>query len=239
MQRNVVERCSYLFPAVLHASTFWRDAPLALIEIGCSVGLNLLLDQYAYIDSSTGPYGNRHSDIVIPSDSRGSNPFNLEMRMPPVHARIGLDPIIVDHTCPDQIAWLEALIWPEHPGRRSLFRQALHRRSFEPLDLQTCDGFAEIETALNAIPAACLPVIYHTHVANQVTPEKLTEFSRRLSRIATHRDLAYLHRNRQPDLHLDVFQDGERKSFSLAQTCIYGRWWHWQPTRESRQALPA
>ncbi len=47
VQTNEVGRCSFLRPAI-QAAALRAGAPLALLEVGASAGLNLLLDRYGY-----------------------------------------------------------------------------------------------------------------------------------------------------------------------------------------------
>ena len=48
VQTNEVQRSAHLFPAILTASRFFEDRPVALVELGASAGFNLLWDHYIY-----------------------------------------------------------------------------------------------------------------------------------------------------------------------------------------------
>ncbi len=49
-----------------------------IVEAGCSAGLLLAFDRYAYRDDSGAVWGDTQSRLVIDVDSRGSLPGSLE-----------------------------------------------------------------------------------------------------------------------------------------------------------------
>ena len=60
-QTNEVGRCSALLPGLCHiASLYDQDAPIALLDLGTSAGLNLLFDDYAYTYRSASGDGVLH-----------------------------------------------------------------------------------------------------------------------------------------------------------------------------------
>jgi hypothetical protein len=169
VQTNSVERCSYLFPAMLFAAEFFQGQPLAMVEIGCSTGLNLLWDCYSYTYGGSGKLGDANSPVDICCELRENSLALSFNAIPVIDYRIGLDLHVVDHSCTDSIAWLRALIYPEHRSRREKLEAALRFRSSWNLDLRDCDGFASIQAVIDEVPPNNIPVIYHTNVANQIS----------------------------------------------------------------------
>ncbi len=129
IQTNEVRRGLALWPAGTLAVTIAKDTPLALVEIGCSAGLNLIWDRYGYHyrDATGATYhaGNANSLLQMDAELRGPLIPPLVTLPPRINQRIGIDlqPLNIHSSC--DIAWLEALIWPEHHDRREFLRQAI------------------------------------------------------------------------------------------------------------------
>ena len=103
-QTNEAGRCAVLLP-VLAA----LPQPLALLEVGASAGLCLYPDRYAY----------RYGDQVLGAGEPVLDCAATGVAPPPARPevvwRAGLDLNPLDVTDPADVAWLDALIWPEHP----------------------------------------------------------------------------------------------------------------------------
>jgi hypothetical protein len=112
-QTNEVGRCALLLP-VLAA----LPQPLALLEVGAAAGLGLYPDRYSY------RYGDHRIGTggpVLDCALTGTAP---PTRLPEIVWRAGLDLNPLDVTDPADLAWLEALIWPEQHNRRERLRAA-------------------------------------------------------------------------------------------------------------------
>ena len=67
-QTNEVGRCSFLLPALEVISSAVERRPLALVEVGCSAGLNLLMDRYPGHKQGVRP----QDDMIKPEDVAGA-----------------------------------------------------------------------------------------------------------------------------------------------------------------------
>ncbi|WP_112620037.1 DUF2332 family protein, partial [Micromonospora saelicesensis] len=112
-QTNEAGRCAVLLP-VLAA----LPQPLALLEVGASAGLCLYPDRYAY---RYGDHRVGSGELVLDCAANGLVP---PVGVPQVVWRAGLDLNPLDVTDPDDVSWLDALIWPEHAHRRARLRAA-------------------------------------------------------------------------------------------------------------------
>jgi hypothetical protein len=112
-QTNEAGRCAVLLPVLSGL-----PQPLALLEVGASAGLCLYPDRYGY---RYGPHTVGTGPPVLDCDAIGVTP---PARVPQVVWRAGLDLNPLDVTDPDDVTWLDALIWPEHEHRRARLRQA-------------------------------------------------------------------------------------------------------------------
>ncbi|MBF9133545.1 DUF2332 domain-containing protein, partial [Plantactinospora sp. S1510] len=120
-QTNEAGRCAVLLP-VLAA----LPQPLALIEVGASAGLCLYPDRYAYRYGGTSVGS---GEPVLECEATGMAP---PARVPEVVWRAGLDLNPLDVTDPADVAWLEALVWPEHTHRRARLRAAAAVAAADP-----------------------------------------------------------------------------------------------------------
>jgi hypothetical protein len=156
-QTNEAGRCAVLLP-VLAA----LPQPLALLEVGASAGLNLYPDRYAY----------RYGDHVIgtgePLLECAATGLTPPRRRPEVVWRAGLDLNPLDVTDPADVAWLDALIWPEHSGRRARLRAAAAVAATDPPLLVRGDLVADLPALAARAPAGATLVVFHTSVLYQV-----------------------------------------------------------------------
>jgi hypothetical protein len=165
-QTNEAGRCAVLLP-VLAA----LPQPLALLEVGASAGLCLYPDRYAY----------RYGDHMI-----GSGEPILECAptglappaaLPDVVWRAGLDLNPLDVTDSADVAWLEALIWPEHAHRRARLRAAMAVAALEPPLLVRGDLVDDLPALAAQAPADATLVVFHTSVMYQVPAPRREAFA--------------------------------------------------------------
>jgi hypothetical protein len=164
-QTNEAGRCAVLLP-VLAA----LPQPLALLEVGASAGLCLYPDRYSY----------RYGDHVL-----GSGVPLLECEIsgtappasrPTVVWRAGLDLNPLDVTDPADLAWLDALVWPEHEHRRARLRAAAAVVAAQPPLLIRGDLVDDLPALAARAPADATLVVFHTAVLYQVPPARRAAF---------------------------------------------------------------
>jgi hypothetical protein len=166
-QTNEIGRCAVLLP-VLAA----LPQPLALLEVGASAGLNLFPDRYAY------HYGGRRigdGPPVLECALTGANPPD---RRPEVVWRAGIDLNPLDVTDPRDVAWLEALIWPEHEHRRERLTAAAAIAAADPPHLIRGDLVDDLPALAAQAPRDATLVVFHTSMLYQVPPERREAFAR-------------------------------------------------------------
>ena len=165
-QTNEAGRCAVLLP-VLAA----LPQPLALLEVGASAGLCLYPDRYAY------RYGDRQvgeGEPVLDCELIGTEP---PVRRPEVVWRAGLDVNPLDVTDPADVAWLEALIWPEHRHRRERLRAAAAVAAADPPLLVRGDLVDDLPALAEQAPAGATLVVFHSSVLYQVPPQRRNAFT--------------------------------------------------------------
>jgi hypothetical protein len=174
-QTNEAGRCAVLLP-VLAA----LPQPLALLEVGASAGLCLYPDRYAY---RYGRHAVGSGDLVIECVATGVSP---PTRLPEVVWRAGIDVNPLDVTNPADVAWLEALIWPEHAHRRTRLRAAAAIAAADPPLLVRGDLVDDLPALAAQAPAGASLVVFHTSVLYHVPAPRRAAFADRVRRLPAH-----------------------------------------------------
>ncbi|MGA9226016.1 MAG: DUF2332 domain-containing protein [Mesobacillus sp.] len=227
VQTNEVSRCSYLYPAFSYIYRMTKK-PLALIEIGTSAGLQLLVEKYKYSYGTERNYGFKNSDVHISAEIRGDyTPLN-QLSNFNVASRIGIDLHINDVSDEEDYLWLKSLIWPEHQERRELFEKAACYVRNNTLKLIEGDGVELLESISKYIPDDQIICVFHTHVANQMPIETKERLLQNIKNVGEKRDIFHLYNNIQDrDLHLDYYLNGKESLNKIAETEGHGRWFTW------------
>ena len=164
-QTNEIGRCALLLPVLAGL-----PQPLALLEVGAAAGLGLYLDRYSY---RYGEHRLRTSGPVLDCALTGIAPPN---RLPEVVWRAGLDLNPLDVTDPGDLAWLEALIWPEQHERRERLRAAAAIATEDPPTLIRGDLVDDLPRLAAQSPDDVTLVVFHTSVLYQVPAARRTLF---------------------------------------------------------------
>ena len=158
-QTNEAARCALHVPALAGI-----EGPLALLEVGASAGLCLYPDRYSYrysghprLDPDDGP-----STVVLDSEVQG--PVPVPDRLPEIAWRGGIDLNPLDVRRPDDVAWLDALVWPEHDDRRERLRAAAAIAASDPPRIVAGDLNDRVAALAAEAPADATLVVFHTAV---------------------------------------------------------------------------
>lgn len=154
-QTNEPGRCATLLPLLVEPRQ-----PIALFEVGASMGLCLYPDRYAYRYSSGAVLG----DGPVVLDCAVSGPVPVPTRRPEVAWRGGLDLDPLDVRSDEDVRWLEALVWPEQVERFERLRAAVAIARTDPPAIVTGDLTTDLAAATASVPADLPLVIVHSAV---------------------------------------------------------------------------
>lgn len=174
-QTNEAGRCAVLMPLLAAL-----PQPLALLEVGASAGLNLYPDRYVY------RYGDTTIGTGEPMLDCVSTGRDLPRRRPEVVWRAGLDLNPLDVTDPADLAWLDALIWPEHTQRRARLRAAAAIAAADPPLLVRGDLVADLPALAARAPAGATLVVFHNSVLYQVAEGVRSAFAALVATLPGH-----------------------------------------------------
>lgn len=164
------------------------EGPIALIEVGASAGLCLILDRYDYRLTSD-------VDVLDLASSSGSHLHSIEcavegtqppLRLPDIRWRSGVDLNPVDLNDQDERTWLETLIWPEHHDRRERFRLAATEWSRDPPDVIVGDVLDGLESVSSRVPRGLTTVVMHSALLAYLSPDSRARATEAIRAVADH-----------------------------------------------------
>lgn len=118
-QTNEPARCAVLLPVLASL-----PQPLAILEVGASAGLCLLLELYGYDYGARGRIAPARADApAFPCLMDAATP--VPATMPRIAWRAGTDLNPLDPADAEAAAWPETLVWPEQAERAARLRAAL------------------------------------------------------------------------------------------------------------------
>lgn len=231
VQTNEVQRSACLLPGFEELYRAGGELPLALIEIGSSAGLNLRWDSYAYDYGEGHKYGNPASPLQLQCTLQGDKTPNFMPALPPVAWRVGLDlnPIYVQK--PDDVLWLEALVWPEHFHRAERLRLALQLAQQDPPRLLAGNALELLPGVLAEAPQNTTLGVFHSIALYQFSSRMREQFYAILAEFSHKRPFYELSLEISPDLRyllsLNHFDNGQESSRMLARCHAHGGWLEW------------
>lgn len=193
-QTNEVRRAAALYPAVALAARQARG-PVGLLEVGCSAGLLLGMDTFAYRYQCPGG----EQLAAGPAKAAVGLHCALELAqgaaLPKVPkklvtgAKVGLDRAPVDAGDEEELAWLEACVWADQPERIRLLRTAAAAQARKPPELVAGDAVDDLATAAARVPAELPLVVYTSHAIAYLPEARRSDFVAALERLAADRPL--------------------------------------------------
>ena len=197
-QTNETGRCATLLPS-LAAISAAEGKPLALIEVGASAGLVLLPDRYCYeFDDGT-------TVTRLSPDQRArtggeppvltcvtSGPVPLPAELPQVVWRAGIDLNPLDVNNADDVAWLEALVWPEQDFRLRRLRQAVAIAQQDPPIVIAGDLNDQLVDVAAQAPAGAALVVFHSAVMGYLSAKGRSRFRQTIRELAAGRGCHWL-----------------------------------------------
>ena len=197
-QTNEIARGAAILPALGAAAAATGARDLALLDFGCSAGLNLGVDRYALRyateDGRWHERGPARDGARAEIESRwlgtAALPADPAWR---IALRHGLDPAPVDVTDPAGLRWLQACLWPHDATRRERLDRAAAQLQTLPHTLQQADDcIAALEPWLSGLPAGVQPVLLTSWVLYYFNDADLARLRATVDRLALSHGLAWI-----------------------------------------------
>ncbi len=252
-QTNEVGRCAIL-RAVLGSLRASGSQEVSLLDLGCSAGLNLLLDEYACVFGGTA-VGPSDASVVLRCELRGVMP---ELAIPRIVARVGLDVAPIDVTDDDAVAWLLACLWPDDLDRFERLGRAVAVATARLGDLVLVQGdmVDALDEAASHAPASSRLVIANCWSAAYLPEARRHDLAARVASLATARPVTWVtmegpgvardlgvlgstaslaHRGSSVVCVTD-FAGNKSRSSLVAETHAHGAWLDWRASTSSLAA---
>jgi hypothetical protein len=169
-QTNEAARCATLLPALAEL-----PQPLALLEVGASAGLTLLPDRYSYDYAGHRITGTDPLAPVLRCQPRG--PVPIPPRVPEVRWRAGLDLNPLDVRNPDDVHWLECLLWPGESDRARRLADAIAVARRDPPLVHRGDLRTGLPALASEAPEDATLVVYHSAVLAYISEAERRQFA--------------------------------------------------------------
>ena len=233
-QTNEVGRCAVLLQAL-------PPGPLALVEVGASAGLCLLLDRFRYEIGSVS-IGATSSPVRLRCSVGGR--AAVPCALPEVTWRRGLDIHPVDVRDDAAVRWLRACVWSDHSERRRRLDAAIELARPRPPVVVAGDLVDDLPALLAQAPGDAQLVVFHSAVLGYVAADRRRAFQDVLARESARRPIVWLS-NEAPGLVPEVaamapasadlrfllgrtrFAGGRRRDELLAQSHPHGTEMTW------------
>lgn len=182
---TLVERSSTILPALAHVGELVQE-PLTLVEICCSIGVNLLFDEYYYDYGPTGRVGPEQSCVRLDCRDIGSYrpPVN---GLPRIAQRVGVDLMGLDLSDPNEHLWMQAVLAPEWREERKHIKTAVALRASRPIRILLGDALEVLPGLLADLTGALC--VLHTHCMGQWSEEAKLRLDQILREAARDRDV--------------------------------------------------
>ena len=236
-QTNAVRRCAALYPAFASIVEDAGDNRLALLELGPSAGLNLRWDDYRYeYHSDTGDdrvVGRDDAGVTIDSTIRAGTP-PLPDEPPTVVERLGVDLAPLDVTNDEDVTWLRALVWPEHPDRHDLLADAIPIVRANPPEIVQGDAVERFPELVGQLPSDATRVVYNTPVLYQLADDERDQIEAHVRDLGRDQPLYWVsgedaHPVYDESITLTITRSagGELEARLVAAYQQHGRWVAW------------
>lgn len=247
-QTNEIGRCALFIPVL--AGIAAERGPLALLDVGASAGLNLLLDRYHYrYDDAEGRVHTVHGapapfEVELRCGVRG--PVPLPDAVPPIADRIGLDRSPIDVAVSEEADWLRACVWPDQADRFERLGAALAIAAADPPRIVPGDAVGDLVGAVERLEPDAHLVVIDSWALNYLDGASRVRFVEALDELGASRDLTWC-AVESPDLTAELpwprrvaaphlthvlraeWRRGVRRVEHLATAHPHGYWLHWSP----------
>lgn len=242
---NEVGRSAVLGPALTTVAAE-LGAPLGLVDVGCSAGLNLLCDRYRLDYGHAGATGPADASVRVACNVIGASP-PIAQTLPAIAARVGIDRHPVDASDDDEVRWQLACVWPD-TGRLGRTRLALEAARSNPPRFVRGDALEHVAEVVLGLPPEVVPVVVTTWTLAYFSKRDRIQFRDALAASSTERPVAWIsgesagvvdlfaHVEAPPDaqgmepsvLGLVVFRGGAADARFLALVHPHGTWIDWR-----------
>jgi hypothetical protein len=225
---------SVFFHAAFRVLAEEVGAPLHLVEIGPSAGLNQRWDAYGVRyrrGAESFAVGPKDAALVLDVELRGDALPPLG-DTPKIASRVGLELNPVDLSDPDQRDWLRALVWPDQVTRFGQLEKALEIAAGTTPNIRVGDALSLLPDVLRELPENEPVCVYHSFVTYQFSEEMRQALDDMLVAVSLRRPVWRLSvegtLSGEAPMRLYAYRDGSKEKRTLASCSAHGTWLEWR-----------
>jgi hypothetical protein len=188
-QTNECGRSAVIGPALTWVARN-VGAPLALLDVGASAGLNLGCDRYLLDYGTAGTTGPADAEVRIDCKVLGGDP-PIAARLPEIAARYGLDRSPIDLTDEHDARWLLACIWPD-TGRLERTAAAIRDAQRHPPTIRQGDMVDDLPAVLAELPRDALACVTTTWALAYLQRDGREQFAAELAKAGRDRPVVWI-----------------------------------------------
>ncbi|MEV6812880.1 DUF2332 domain-containing protein [Micromonospora sp. NPDC051296] len=185
VQRAVVIRLGL---ALLRRVT---SAPVCVVEVGCSAGLNLRADRYA-LTVGGAAFGDPTSPVHIHVEVPEAGLLPDLDELPEVADVVGVDLAPPDLTDDDDRAWLRALVWPENSHQAAQLQAAMDVVAADPPRVLRGNAIEIGPKVAATLPPGLPRLVVHTATRIHVPAEDRPAFDAAVASFGVHGPMLHL-----------------------------------------------
>ncbi len=228
-QTNEIGRAAPLIGGLIEVTTM-LGAPIRLLEIGASAGLNLLLDRFRFELGDGLGFGPPSSPVVVVSEWTGRIP-TLD-RPINVVAREGCDPNPIDVRRPEEVERLLCFVWADQLDRFERLGQAIELARPAPAPVAAAPASGWLPKHLATPHPGAVTVVMQSVTSQYLSAAErhrvLTEVRAAGAAATREAPVAWLRMEPGPrtfELTLSVWPQDVH--LTLAEVEAHGRWVRW------------
>lgn len=202
-QTNEIGRCAVLWPVLAHIAQAARGAPLALLDVGSSAGLNLGVDAYTVRYQRAGgellTVGKPGNEVAqVHCDLRGDEQALCDLVVSGagwrLAHRLGLDPMPVDVHDAVATRWLQACVWPCDTVRQQRLGLALGmaRQRGWLVQRTGASSVEAIHTWLDGLPRTVQPVVLNSWVLCYFSDQERAQHEQAMTDLVRRRGVVWV-----------------------------------------------
>jgi hypothetical protein len=188
-QTNECGRSAVIGPALTWVAHQF-GAPLALLDVGASAGLNLACDRYRLDYGEHGATGPLDAPVRISCMVRGGIP-PIAPALPEIVARLGLDRSPIDLTDEKDARWMLGCIWPD-TGRLERTSAAIREAQLHPPTIRTGDMVDDLRATIDELPAGALVCVTTTWALAYLQRDGREQFAAQLAAAGRERPVVWI-----------------------------------------------
>jgi hypothetical protein len=243
VQRNEVGRSALIGPGLAWVAEHVGE-PIQLVEVGCSAGLNLLIDHFRLSYGAYGATGSSMSPVTVNCEVIAGHP-PIRPTYPQIAGRVGLDRDLPNLLDPDDARWILACVWPDTDQSARLAAAVRLGQELVP-PVRRGDPVGDLRPLLEDVGPGALTVVT-AWTYSRLDPDEREQFLAVVADLSHRRPLVWMaadNRGAVPlvdpsglggsdrydsgVLSVSVFDKGHVGSEILALVHVYGSWIDWR-----------